>query len=310
MQQLLFLGSLWAGASLLSIMVVALLWSGWIKPQALAETRAQRLEVVRLLARAADLHVMDKLDGLGSIAKGLGQKWPGLPRRELQRELDQLRDILQLETLFVATQEGRPLAFSPTRGPDGTSNMERRYDDRQYFRETVRTQRVAISGIIYGRAAQEMVVAAALPIVSGGRRVAYLVGSISLETSAQAIEQAAGHPTAWFALVDRDRQAVYIDPKTRELSVQDWGSHPVASLLGDAEAAGFVEIEGQESLVTQAAIPALGMNLALIGTVRALLIAQQKLLRVIVVAILVSVAVSLLVSTVLGLRFLRERKQE
>jgi hypothetical protein len=309
LRQLVFLGSLWAGSSVLSILVIALLWTGWIQPQALAEIRAQRGEVVRILAGITEIHVKDKLDGLASIAGQLGGEWPRLARLPLQRELDGYRDVLQLPTLFVASPDGRPLAFSPLRAPDGSSNLERNYADRGYFREAVRTQSLVISGVIYGRAAQELVVAAALPVRSRGKTVAYLIGAISLRSSAQAIEQAAGRTSGWFALVDRDRRAVHIDPELRQLVVQDWSGHPALSVLGPGEAAGFVDIDEVHSLVTQAPIPSLRVNLAFIGRVRTLLAGQQRLLRVVLLGVLVSVAVSLAVSTVIGFRFLREHRR-
>jgi hypothetical protein len=308
-RQLVFLVSLWIGSSVLSILVIALLWTGWIKPQALGEIRAQRVEVVRVLARIADIHVKDKLDGLASIATQLGAEWPRLARVPLQRELDGYRAVLQLPTLFVTSPDGRPLAFSPLRAPDGASNLGRSYEDREYFREVVRSQRLAVSGIIDGRAAQELVVAAALPVRSRGKTVAYLIGTISLQSSAQAIEQAAGRTGGWFALVDRDRRAVHIDPELRQLVAQDWSRHPALSALGQEEAAGFVDIDEVESLVTQAPIPSLRVNLAFIGRVRTLLAGQQRLLRVVLLAVVVNVAASLAVSTVIGFQFLREHRR-
>src|SRR5512136_3492793 len=70
-----FLGSTWALVSFLALMVVGLAWTTRLKPQALADARAQRQETVRVLARLADAQVRDKLEALGPVAGHLAQIW-------------------------------------------------------------------------------------------------------------------------------------------------------------------------------------------------------------------------------------------
>ena len=66
--QVIFLGSTWAVVSFLALMVVGLAWTTRLKPQALADARAQRQETVRVLARLADAQVRDRLDALEPLA--------------------------------------------------------------------------------------------------------------------------------------------------------------------------------------------------------------------------------------------------
>ena len=127
---LFFLLSTWAVVSIVALLVVGLAWTLRLKPQALRDARAQRQEIVRVLARLADAQVRDKLDVLGPLAAHFAQSWASHEPRALQREIDTMRAMLQMPTLFVVSPEGRPLAFSPLTGPDGTSNLELRYADR------------------------------------------------------------------------------------------------------------------------------------------------------------------------------------
>ena len=185
-----FLGTTWAVVSFLALVVVGLAWTIRLKPQALADARAQRQEIVRVLARLADAQVRDKLDTLGPLAAHFARTWASQEPRALQREIDTMRAMLQMPTLFVVTPDGRPLAFSPLTGPDGTSNLDLRYEDRPLLREAIRAQGPAVSGIIFGRASRDFIVGAAVPIKAGEQIVAYLLGSIRLQASIEAIEQA------------------------------------------------------------------------------------------------------------------------
>ena len=162
-----FLLSTWAVVSFLALLVVGLAWTLKLKPQALADARAQRQEIVRVLARLADAQVRDKLDALVPVAAHLAQTWASHEPRALQRELDMMRAMLQMPTLFVVAPDGRPLAFSPATGADGSSNLDLRYADRPVFQEAVRTQGPAVSGIVFGRATRDFIVGAAAPIRIG-----------------------------------------------------------------------------------------------------------------------------------------------
>ena len=51
---MIFLLSTWAVVSFLALLVVGLAWTLKLKPQALADARAQRQEIVRVLARLAE----------------------------------------------------------------------------------------------------------------------------------------------------------------------------------------------------------------------------------------------------------------
>ncbi len=168
----------------------------------------------------------------------------------------------------------------------------------------IRTQRLAFSGIVHGRAARDLVVGGALPVRAGNQTVAYLVGSILLQSSIQAIEQAAGRPGGWLALIDGGRQAVYMNGETRQLTLEDWKDHPIVHELDNPEAGGIVTLDGADWLVTEAAMPTLGVRLVLVGAVRAILEAQRSQLLTLVATLLVSVALSLVVSTAVAMRFL------
>jgi hypothetical protein len=182
-----FLLSTWAVVSFLALLVVGLAWTLRLKPQALADARAQRQEIVRVLARLADAQVRDKLDALGPVAAHLAQTWASHEPRALQRELDTMRAMLQMPTLFVVEPDGRPLAFSPLIAADGSSNLALRYADRPLLQEAIRVQGPAVSGIIFGRATRDFIVGAAVPIRIEQRIVAYLLGSIRLQASIEAI---------------------------------------------------------------------------------------------------------------------------
>ena len=88
---MIFLLSTWAVVSFLALLVVGLAWTLKLKPQALADARAQRQEIVRVLARLADAQVRDKLDALGPVAAHLAQTWASHEPRALQLRPDRDR---------------------------------------------------------------------------------------------------------------------------------------------------------------------------------------------------------------------------
>jgi len=303
-----FLGSTWALVSFLALTVVGLAWTTRLKPQALADARAQRQETVRVLARLADAQVRDRLDALTPVAVLLSQSWASHEPRALQREIDGLRAILQMPTLFVVAQDGRPLAFSPLTAPDGSSNMDLRYADRPLLQEAIRTQRATISGIIFGRATRDFIVGAAVPIQMDERPVAYLLGSIRLQASIEAIEQAAAGPGGWLVMIDGQHRAIYLDPKTRQVTQEDWKDHPVVRELSRRNQTGIVEMHDDDWLVTQAVMPTLQVNLVLLGSVHQILESQRAVLLTLGATLLVSLAMSLAVATVAAMRFVREQQ--
>ncbi|HUM16257.1 MAG TPA: cache domain-containing protein [Candidatus Nitrosotalea sp.] len=303
-----FLGSTWALVSFLALMVVGLAWTTRLKPQALADARAQRQETVRVLARLADAQVRDKLDALGPVAGHLAQIWASHEPRALQREIDGVRAMLQMPTLFVVAPDGRPLAFSPMTAPDGSSNLDLRYSDRPLLQEAIRTQRPAISGIIFGRATRDFIVGAAVPIQMDQQTVAYLLGSIRLQASIEAIEQAAAGPGGWLVMIDSDNRAIYLDPKTRQVTQEDWKGHPVVRELSRRNGTGIVEMDDGDWLVTQAVMPTLRVNLVLLGSVHQILGSQRAVLLTLGATLLVSLAMSLAVATVVAMRFVREQQ--
>ncbi|HEU4437924.1 MAG TPA: hypothetical protein VFT36_01665 [Methylomirabilota bacterium] len=306
---LIFLVSTWALVSFLALTVVGLAWTTRLKPQALADARAQRQETVRVLARLADAQVRDRLDALEPLAAYLAQSWASHEPRALQREMDTMRAALQMPTLFVVTPDGRPLAFSPRVGPDGTSNLDLRYADRPLFQEAVRTQQPAISGIIFGRASRDFIVGAAVPIKLDQQTVAFLLGSIRLQASIEAIEQAAAGPGGWLVMIDAEQRAIYLDPKTRQITHADWKAHPVVRELSRRNATGIVELDDGDWLVTQAVMPTLRVNLVLLGSVRSILESQRAVLLTLGATLLVSLAMSLAVATVVAMRFVREQQE-
>jgi hypothetical protein len=306
-----FLLSTWAVVSFLALLVVGLAWTLKLKPQALADARAQRQEIVRVLARLADAQVRDKLDALVPVAAHLAQTWASHEPRALQRELDMMRAMLQMPTLFVVSPDGRPLAFSPATGADGSSNLDLRYADRPVFQEAVRTQGPAVSGIVFGRATRDFIVGAAAPIRIEQRIAAYLLGSIRLQASIEAIEQAAAGPGGWLVLIDSDQQAIFLDPRTHQVTQQDWKGHPVVEELGRRRSNGLVAIDGgDEWLVTQALMPTLRVNLVFAASVRHILEGQRSVLLTLGATLLVSLGTSLALSTVVAIRFLREQQGE
>ncbi len=301
-----FLGTTWAVVSFLALVVVGLAWTIWLKPQALADARAQRQEIVRVLARLADAQVRDKLDTLGPLAAHFARTWASQEPRALQREIDTMRAMLQMPTLFVVTPDGRPLAFSPLTGPDGTSNLDLRYEDRPLLREAIRAQGPAVSGIIVGRASRDFIVGAAVPIKAGEQIAAYLLGSIRLQASIEAIEQAG--PGGWLVMIDADRQAIYLDRQTRQVTQEDWKSHPFVEELARRRPDGLVTLGQDEWLLTQAVMPTLRVNLVFAASVRQILESQRAVLLTLVATLLVSVGMSLAVSTVTAVRFVREQQ--
>lgn len=161
-------------------------------------------------SHVADAQVRDKLDALGPVAGHLAQSWAWHEPRALPREIDMMRMTLQMPTLFVVAPDGRPLAFSPLRAPDGASNLDLRSADRPLLQEAIRVQRPVISGIIVGRATRDFIVGAAVPIQMDQQIVAYLLGSIRLQASIEAIEQVAAGPSGWLVMIDGDNQAIYL----------------------------------------------------------------------------------------------------
>jgi hypothetical protein len=305
---LFFLLSTWAVVSFLALMVVGLAWTMRLKPQALADARAQRQEIVRVLAHLADSQVRDRLDALVPVAAHLAQSWASHEPRALQREIDTMRAMLQMPTLFVVAPDGRPLAFSPLTAPDGSSNLDLRYADRPLLQEVIRTQRPAVSGVVFGRATRDFIVGAAVPIRMEQEIVAYLLGSIRLQASVEAIEQAAAGPGGWLVMIDGDKQAIFLDRRTRQLTQQDWKRHPVVEELALRDADGLVTIDEDEWLVTQAVMPTVRVNLVYAGSVRQILEAQRAVLLTLGATLLVSLAMSLAVSTVVAVRFVREQQ--
>ncbi len=303
----LFLASTWAVVSFLALMVVGLAWTMRLKPQALADARAQRQEIVRVLAHLADAQVRDKLAALGPLAAHLAQGWASHEPRALQREIDTMRAMLQMPTLFVVAPDGRPLAFSPLTAADGSSNLDLRYADRPLLQEAIRTERAAVSGIVFGRATRDFVVGAAVPIRMEREIVAYLLGSFRLRAAIEAIEQAAAGPGGWLVMIDADKQAISLDRQTGQVTQQDWKGHPVVEELARRDADGLVGIDGDEWLVTQAVMPTLRVNLVYAGSVRQILEAERAVLLTLGATMLVSLVMSLAVSTVVAVRFAREQ---
>ncbi|MGH7317078.1 MAG: hypothetical protein ACREJS_12535 [Candidatus Rokuibacteriota bacterium] len=301
-----FLCSTWAAVSFLALMVVGLAWTTRLKPQALADARAQRQEIVRVLARLADGQVRDKLDTLGPLAAHFGQSGASYDPRALQREIETTRAMLQMPTLFVVAPDGRPLAFSPLTGPDGASNLDLRYADRPLLQEAIRAQGPAVSGIMLGRASRDFIVGAAVPIKAGEEVVAYLLGSIRLQALIEAIEQAGAG--GWLVMIDGDKQGIYLDRQSRQVTQEDWKSHPFVEELGRRQSDGLVTLGEEEWLLTQAVMPTLKVNLVFAASVRQILESQRAVLLTLVATLLVSVAMSLAVSTVTAVRFVREQQ--
>ena len=303
---LFFLLSTWAVVSIVALLVVGLAWTLRLKPQALRDARAQRQEIVRVLARLADAQVRDKLDVLGPLAAHFAQSWASHEPRALQREIDTMRAMLQMPTLFVVSPDGRPLAFSPLTGPDGTSNLELRYADRPLLQEAIRVQGPAVSGIIFGRAARDFVAGAAVPIKLDERIVAYLLGSIRLQASIETIEQAGAG--GWLVMIDAAKQAIYLDRQSRQITQEDWKDHPFVEELGRRQSDGLASWGDDEWLLTQAVMPTLKVNLVFAASVRQILEGQRAVLLTLVATLLVSVAMSLAVSTITAVRFVREQQ--
>ena len=302
-----FLLSTWAVVSIVALLVVGLAWSLRLKPQAIEDARAQRQDVVRVLARLADAQARDKLDTLGPLAAYFAQSWASHEPRALQREIDAMRAVLHMQTLFVVSPDGRPLAFSPITGPDGASNLDLRYADRPLLQEAIRVQGPAVSGIIFGRASRDFIVGAAVPVKLDEQIVAYLIGSIRLQASMETLEQAG--PGGWLVMIDADKQAIYLDRKSRQLTQEDWKNHPFVAELGRRQSDGLVALgEDDEWLLTQAVMPTLKVNLVFAASVRQILESQRAVLLTLVPTLLVSVAMSLAVSTVTALRFVREQQ--
>jgi len=304
---LFFLLSTWALVSIVALLVVGLAWTLRLKPQALQDARAQRQDIVRVLAGLADAQLRDKLDVLGPLAAHFAQSWASLEPRTLQREIDTMRAMLQMPTLFVVSPDGRPLAFSPLTGPDGTSNLELRYADRPLLQEAIRVQGPAVSGIIFGRASRDFVVGAAVPIKLDQQIVAYLVGSIRLQGSIEALEQAG--PGGWLIMIDPAKQAIYLDRQTRQLTQEDWKDHPFVAELNRRRTDGLASLGEEEWLLTRAVMPTLKVDLVFAASVRQILENQRAVLLTLVATLLVSVAMSLAVSTVTAVRFVREQQE-
>jgi hypothetical protein len=301
-----FLGSTWAVVSFLALMVVGLAWTLRLKPQALADARTQRQEVVAVLARLADAQVRDRLDALEPLAAHLVGGWASYEPRALQREMDEARAMLKMPTLFVVAPDGRPLAFSPLTGPDGTSNLELQYADRPLLQEAIRLQGPAISGIMFGRAAREFIVGAAVPIRRDGEVLAYLLGSIRLQASIEAIEQAG--PGGWLVMIDGDKRAIYLDRQTRQITQEDWKGHPFVEELERRRPDGIATLQEEDWLLTQAVMPTLKVSLVHAAAVRQILESQRAVLLTLVATLLASVGLSLAVSTVTAVRFVREQE--
>jgi len=301
-----FLLSTWAVVSIVALLVVGLAWTIRLKPQALQDARAQRQEIVRALARLADAQVRDKLDALGPLAAHFARSWASHESRALQRELDTMRAMLQMPTLFVVSLDGRPLAFSPLTGPEGASNMELRYADRPLLQEAIRVQGPAVSGIVFGRASRDFIVGAAVPIKVDEQIVAYLIGSIRLQGSIEAIEQAGAG--GWLVMIDAGKQAIYLDRQSRQITQEDWKSHPFVEELARRRSDGLASLGEDEWLLTHAVMPTLKVDLVLAASVRQILENQRAVLVTLVATLLVSVAMSLGVSTVIAVRFVREQE--
>jgi hypothetical protein len=112
-------------------------------------------------------------------------------------------------------------------------------------------------------------------------------------------------------LIDGDRQAIFLDPRTHQVTQQDWKSHPVVEELGRRRSDGLVAIDGgDEWLVTQALMPTLKVNLVFAASVRQILEGQRAVLLTLGATLLVSLGTSLALSTVVAIRFLREQQGE
>lgn len=152
--------------------------------------------------------------------------------------------------------------------------------------------------------------AVALPIRSGGAPVAYLAGTVPLQSAVRALEEAAGHTRGWLALMDRDQRALRVDPASRRLIVEDWSAHPVAAVLKKAEGTAFLTLDHEDALVVHGSIASLGLVIVFVGEVDALLAGERRLFWTVMVTLLASVGVSVTASTVIGRHMLREREND
>jgi hypothetical protein len=122
----------------------------------------------------------------------------------------------------------------------------------------------------------------------------------------EAIEQAG--PGGWLVMIDADRRAIYLDRHSRQLTQEDWKGHPFVEELGRRQPDGIATLDGEEWLLTQAVMPTLKVSLVHSASVRQILEGQRAVLLTLVATLLASVAMSLAVSTVTAVRFVREQQ--
>ncbi|MEQ8331375.1 MAG: ATP-binding protein [Longimicrobiales bacterium] len=220
-----------------------------------AETRLRVQEdlasAASLVAAEVDLHIREHVHAIGLAADVLSQ----------EGDLDAAPQILgsaqrhfpNFLALIAADTTGRLVTAAHSDRIDGDTNWQGQYvDDREYFREAMRSPGTFVSDVFMSRGSATAPVVAIARGVDGldGRRVGIVEGSLDLSHFARFAQLHAARVEADVALLDRENRVVFVTGGVAEV-LEDASDHPFvrAALAGERQ---YTNPTGQRFAVTGA----------------------------------------------------------
>ncbi len=143
---------------------------------------AEDLVLARALAAGLDVHLAPKIHLINTRARDFGASGLG-DRAALARELDAIRRRNpSFPVLAIVDTSAVAIAFSPAFDVEGRPNVGRRYDDRKWFQDALKTPYTPTYEVVIGRPLGRPTVGIAAPIPSSsGEVIGVLTAGLHLE---------------------------------------------------------------------------------------------------------------------------------
>jgi len=195
------------------------------------DARGRLHEAVTALGGDIDAYVMGHADAVKSLAAVIAQ--PGIDGAGRQRLLAQYREIHPgFITLFTADPSGRVHEIMPARDAPMIS-------DRQYFIDAMRTRRMAVSDVIFGRLSLVPIVTIAVPAIDARGDIVFVAGgSLDLSKFRSFVGQFNRIPDTRVMILDQHDRVIYSSSAAGYAPLQPMTADPMlqaASGGGDVE---------------------------------------------------------------------------
>jgi PAS domain S-box-containing protein len=194
----------------------------------LAQSVARQLDTM-LEARCRDLEVLaGSLELLGEIR---GPRVQALLERHWERSH-------YYTGTYIGDADGTPLLRAPIAAADQAHRTAPNYRDRDYYRELLRTGRTAISGVQKGRFLHSINIQIATPIRTPTGALAYVEGSVELDTFVALVRASAARVPGSRLVVLDGASRVVADSATNPGRLLDYlSTAPVFTLPGPSQLA-------------------------------------------------------------------------